>query len=113
MHAFVVRTAEPCMAGRPKGRPPIRHCWMEGTYVHEEVGVPYAACRDEHKEALREIRKRVRRERYSGNVSDVRDKQRAYLCKRRRDRGAAPRKRRAPNCTLDAMLVGAFSAPAA
>ena len=63
--------------------------------------------------ALREIRKRVLRERCSGNVSDVHDKQRAYLCKRRRERGAAPRKKREPNCTLDEMLVDALNEPAA
>ena len=102
------------MTGRPRGRPPFRHRWSEeGFYVHEGSGIPYAAGRDEHEKILRELRKHVRRERYSSNVSDVRDKQRAYLCKRRRERGAAPRKRAAPNCTLDDMLVGAFTEPSA
>ena len=101
------------MTSKPRGRPPFGHRWVEGVYVHEELGVPYAACRDEHEEALREIRKRVRREHYAHNVSGVRDKQRAYLCKRRRERGAAPRKTREPNCTLDEMLVDALNEPAA
>ena len=101
------------MASRPRGRPPIRHRWSEGAYIQEDSGVLYAAGRDEHETILREARKRVRREHYATNVSDVRDKQRAHLRKRRRERGAAPRRKRAPNSTLDNMLTGALGEPTA
>ena len=100
------------MASRPRGRPPIRHRWSEGAYIQEDSGVLYGEGRDEHEKILREARKRVRREHYAKNVSDVRDKQRAYLRKRRRERGAASRER-APNSTLDNMLTGAFGEPTA
>ena len=82
-------------------------------YIQEDSGVLYGEGRDEHEKILREARKRVRREHYAKNVSDVRDKQRAYLRKRRRERGAAPRRKRAPNSTLDNMLTGAFGEPTA
>ena len=101
------------MASRPRGRPPVRHRWSEGAYIQEDSGVLYAAGRDEHEKILREARKRVRREHYAKHVSDVRDKQRAYLRKRRRERGAAPRRKRAPNSTLDNMLTGVFGEPLA
>ena len=45
------------------------------------------------------------------SVSEVCDKQRAYLRKGRRERGAAPRRKRAPNSTLDNMLTGACGEP--
>ena len=101
------------MASRPRGRPPIRHRWSERSYIREDSGVLYAAGRDEHEKILREARKRVRREHYAKHVSDVRDKQRAYLRARRRERGAAPRRKRAPNSTLDNMLTGVFGEPIA
>ena len=100
------------MASRPRGRTPIRHRWSEGAYTQEVSGVLYAAGRDEHEKILREARKRVRREHYAKHVSGVHNKQRAYLRKRRRECGAAPRER-APNSTLDNMLTGAFGEPTA
>ena len=99
------------MASRPRGRPPIRHRWSERSYIQEDSGVLYAAGRDEHEKILREAKKLVYYTKKSGSY--VRDKQRAYLRKRRRERGAAPRRKRAPNSTLDNMLTGAFGEPTA
>ena len=101
------------MASRPRGRPPIRNRWSEGVCIQEDSGVLYAAGRDEHEKILRETRKRVRREHYAKNVSDIRDTQRAHLRKRRCERGATPRNKRAPIFTLDNMLTGAFGEPTA
>ncbi len=99
------------MTKRPRGRPPLRHRWLEGQYLHEDSATPYSEGREEHARSQHEVRKNVRRERYSSNISDVRDKQREYLRKRRRERGAVPRKSGAANCTLDEMPVGAFNEP--
>ncbi len=107
------RGAFEAMTGRPKGRPPLNHRCSDGEYVHEESATPYAEGREEHERTQRELRKRARRERYAANASCVRDKQRAYLSKRRRERGAEPRRLKLPNCTLDETVAGMFIEPPA